>query len=132
MTKIRRLSSGALFGSAGDADERPIIALLDKIRNPAKLPLPLELAATRCDTNAIIVFPNGAVYIVVSEALDVLESNFKGAVWKANRGYVACGTGADLATGAMAAGKSARDAVAIACKFDINSRLPVHVLGLTP
>jgi hypothetical protein len=30
----------------------------------------------------------------------------------------------------MAAGKDARQAVGIACQFDINSRLPIHALAL--
>lgn len=130
MTKIQRLSSGALFGGAGDSDDRAIIALLDKIKLAAKMPTAADLAATRCDINAVFVLPRGGVYIVSCESLDVNEINFKGTIWPANRGYAACGTGADLAIGAMAAGKSAREAVAIACKWDINSRPPVHVLRL--
>jgi ATP-dependent protease HslVU (ClpYQ) peptidase subunit len=39
--------------------------------------------------------------------------------------FFAVGTGADLAFGAMHAGANARKAVAIACKRDINSGLPV-------
>lgn len=39
--------------------------------------------------------------------------------------FFAIGTGADAATAAMYAGKNARQAVAIACKVDINSGLPV-------
>ena len=37
---------------------------------------------------------------------------------------------ADVQLRAMAAGKDARHAVGIACRFDINSRLPVHSLEL--
>lgn len=129
-TKIRRLFSGALYGSAGDADDRALVALLDQIKLPAKLPMPADLAAVRCDLNALLILPRGRVYIISVNALDPHESNFKGAIWEANRGYAAVGSGSDLAIGAMYAGASARQAVEIACKFDINSRPPVHVLAL--
>jgi hypothetical protein len=44
--------------------------------------------------------------------------------------YFAIGTGADIALGAMEAGASARAAVRIACMHDINSGLPVRVMGV--
>lgn len=44
--------------------------------------------------------------------------------------YFAIGTGADAALGALHAGASARAAVRIACKIDINSGLPVRALGV--
>lgn len=129
-TKIRRLASGALYGSAGDGDDRAMIALLDQIKLPARLPMPAELAAIRTDVTAILVLPRGRVFMVLAEALDLIETNFKGAVWEANRGFAAVGSGADVALGAMRAGKTAKEAVHIACEFDINSRPPVHVLEL--
>jgi hypothetical protein len=42
--------------------------------------------------------------------------------------FFAIGTGADAAMGAMHAGATARRAVEIACKLDINSGLPVVVM----
>lgn len=42
--------------------------------------------------------------------------------------FWAAGSGADYAMGAMAAGKDAKEAVEIACRFDINCGLGVDVL----
>lgn len=127
-SKINRLTSGALLGSAGDGDIRSFIALVDKIKTPDKLPSRAELAALRIDLVAVMAFPRGQVFMV--EIGPSTGEHFDAQVWPANRGLAAAGSGADLALGAMAAGKSAKDAVAIACRFDINSRLPVHVVKL--
>ena len=47
MIKIKRLTSGALLGSAGENDCREMEALLDKIRDPLKLPTRQQLIATQ-------------------------------------------------------------------------------------
>lgn len=127
LTKIERLSSGALFGAAGDGDIRAALALLDKIKSSSRLPSCADLAATRCDLKAILVFANGQPWMI-----DIGKEGpeFYGQVVPANRGIAGAGTGAELAIGAMAAGKSAAEAVRIACRYDINSRLPVHTLAL--
>lgn len=127
-TKIIRLSSGALLGAAGDGDIRSFITMVDKIRTPDKLPSRAELASLKIDLCAVMAFPRGQVFMV--EVGHFSGEMFDAQIWPANRGIAAAGTGADLALGAMAAGKSAKDAVAIACRFDINSRLPVHSMAL--
>lgn len=133
MTKVTRLSSGSLFGAAGDGDIRGLLILLDKIRSIDRMPSRTDLAALKCDVQAILVFPRGQVSMI-SIAPGGPEGNnlehYEAQIWPANRGFTAVGTGAELAIGAMAAGKGARHAVGIACKFDINSRLPIHALAL--
>ena len=49
-----------------------------------------------------------------------------------NMPFWAIGCGAEYAMGAMAAGKTADEAVKIACRFDINCGLGVDVLEVTP
>jgi hypothetical protein len=44
--------------------------------------------------------------------------------------FFAIGGGRDFAMGAMAAGKSAGEAVTIACQFDIGSRAPVEAFEI--
>lgn len=127
MTKIDRLSSGALFGAAGDGDIRAVLALLDKIRSPAKLPTKAEFAATRCEVDGIIAFKTGQVWML---AIEKQGEHFDAMVWPANRNIAGVGSGGELAIGAMAAGKSAAEAVRIACRYDINSRPPVHAVKL--
>ena len=123
LTKIQRLSSGALYGGAGDGDDRTLVALLDKARTYERLPPREDLADIAGDFDSLLVFPNGTMVMLTKNSEDTQ-------VWLANRGVAAIGSGRDLAIGAMAAGKSAREAVAIACAWDMNSRLPVHTLEL--
>lgn len=134
LTKITKLTSGSLFGAAGDGDIRALLTLIDKIRLPSRLPSRAEFAMLKCDVEGILVFPRGQV-IMISIAPGGADRNnlnhYEAQTWPANRGIAAAGTGSELALGAMAAGKSPREAVAIACKFDINSRLPVHTLALS-
>lgn len=127
--KIIRLSSGALLGSAGDGDDREIVAMLDRIRSPEKLPSRAVLAATKCDFAGIIVFRTGQVWLITI-GKEGTSHDFDAQVWPANRGIAAAGSGDELAIGAMAAGAAAREAVTIACNWDINSRGPVHVVQL--
>lgn len=129
-SKIAKLSSGALLGASGDGDIRSFISMVDKIKTPDKLPSRLELAALRIDMCAVLAFPRGQVVMI--EIGPSTGEHFDAQIWPANRGIAAAGSGADVALGAMAAGKSAKDAAAIACRFDINSRLPIHTMALKP
>ena len=135
--KIIRLSSGALLGSSGDNDARAIYDLLDKIRDPKKLPSRAELAATKIDYEGLIAFPKGGVYMVVTGHHD--ETGYPTAegdcgVWQATSmgGYAACGSGGDIALAAMDAGATAKEAALIACRRNIYCRPPVHVMKLHP
>jgi hypothetical protein len=137
--KIVRLSSGALLGSAGDNDARAMYELLDKIKDPKKLPSRADLAATKIDYEGIIAFPKGGVYMVVTGPLnesgyqpEAAEADY--GVWQATTmgGYCACGSGADIALGAMDAGATAKEAVIIACRRNNYCALPVHIVKLHP
>lgn len=129
LSKIRRLSSGALLGQAGTNDCREMDSLLDKIKQPSKLPTRDVIANLKLDFIGLLAFPRGKLFMVSSRE-NPSDYNDEIGIWECNRGFATCGSGGDIALGALAAGKSAREAVAIACKFDINSRLPVHVVSL--
>lgn len=142
--KIVRLSSGALLGSAGDNDAREIYTLLDKIKDPHKLPSRKELASTRLDYEGLIAFPKGGVWLIATGRHDDAgypldydgssSSDYDFGCWPATTmgGYAACGSGGDLARGAMAGNPSlsAKGAVEVAIKHNINCRGPVHVFKL--
>lgn len=138
MIKIKRLSSGALLGSAGENDSREMERFLDKIKHPDKLPTRSELIALRLGFSGLIAFPRGGVWSVETGRVDDagfpteedVESDM--GVWPAATmgGYAACGSGMDYALAAMDAGATARQAVEIACKRNINCRPPVHVRKL--
>lgn len=137
--KIKRLSSGALLGSAGDNDSREMEKLLDKIKNPEKLPSRAELAATKLDYEGLLAFPRGGVWFISTgphndagypDESENEQGDF--GCWPASTmgGYAACGSGADYALAAMDAGANAKLAVEIACRRNIHCRLPVHVRSL--
>lgn len=140
MSKIKRLSSKALLGEAGDNDCRAMEALLDRIKDPLKLPTKIELASTKDSFIGILALPRGGVYVIASGPVD--EAGWPSAnsndereelgIWQATTmgGYAAVGCGADHALVAMAAGASAIKAVELACRFEINCRLPVHSVHL--
>lgn len=135
-TKIKILASGALLGGAGDNDARELEYLLDRIRTANNLPTKAQLLELRVDYLGLLVLPKGRVFKVstthVSEGN--WNSDFKDdiGVWEISGPFAAVGTGTRWAMGAMEAGKSAADAVRIACKYDLNSRPPVHQYSLVP
>lgn len=136
MLKIVRLSSGALLGSAGDNDSRAMYELLDKVKDPRKLPSRADLAATKLDYDGLLALPKGGVYQIVTgkhtDAGYVEDDEADFGCWPAATmgGYAACGSGADYALSAMDAGATAREAVIIACRRNIYCRMPAHVVKL--
>lgn len=136
--KILRLASGALLGSAGDNDCRPIYELLDKIKDPRKLPSRADLAATKIDYDGLIAFPKGGVWQITTGKHDdagyPTDDDGDFGCWLASTmgGYAAVGCGADYALSAMDAGATAKEAVVIACRRNVYCRLPVHFMKLQP
>lgn len=134
-TKIVRLSSGSLFGTAGQNDSRAVNALLDKVKTPGQLPSYEALMAIRADVLGLLVLPKGRVYKVATTIISPENWNEDMGdfgLWEISGPFTAIGSGGDLALVAMECGKSARDAVRIACKYDPQSRGPVHQMALNP
>jgi hypothetical protein len=129
LSKIVRLSSGALLGQAGDNDGREMAIFLDKIKTERNLPTRRQLLDLRLNFHGLLVLPNGGIFSVACRE-DPLDYRDEVGFTPISRKFTSCGSGYELAIGAMAAGKTAREAVAIACDFDINSRGPVHVMRL--
>jgi hypothetical protein len=135
-TKIIRLSSGGLLGSAGDNDIRALVNLVDKIRSPSQLPSRRSLAETRISCEALLAFKSGDVWMISTGGHDdagyPIDDDADYGCWPAATigGYAAAGSGADYALAAMDAGASARQAVEIACRRNIHCRLPVHTVKL--
>lgn len=124
--KITKLKSGALLGEAGDNDSRAVVKMLQSVKSFAQMPAALELAGCAVDYAAIILFPSGEMAQIAIERHGDGEMSYVANAWPVNRGMSAVGSGAAVAIGAMAAGKTAGQAVAIACAWDPNSKLPVH------
>lgn len=127
--KIHRLKSGGLLGCAGDTDVRDLIALVNEVKTIKGLPSGDKLAELGLDTSAILILPKGDVISIELDPpansgppgteLTLVEDQF----WSV-------GTGSHIAIGAMEAGKSAVEAVRIACKYDIYSSLPTIKIEL--
>ncbi len=130
IAKILRTSAGAIIGWSGDADNRAVLALLDKVKTSRNLPTKQEIMACVTDFSLIMAFRPNDVWFV--ECDEEENGRFSASICPANLSYAATGSGAHLVYGAMAAGKSARDAVVIACKFDSYSKLPVHSMSFEP
>lgn len=127
-TKMYKLASGAYVGEAGDNDSRAVRDLLNTVRCFEKLPSAKQLADTRVDYAALVVFPDGRVAEILIEHDD--KKGWTAQVWEVNRGIAAVGSGGELAIGHMGAGKSAAEAVAFCCDWDPNSKLPVHAVNV--
>lgn len=134
LIKIKRLSSGALLGQAGDNDARGMESLLDKIKDAKKLPTREELAKTLVNFVGLWALPKGGVFVVSNGPVDQAgwPTGDDVGIWPATSmgGYAAVGSGADHALAAMDAGATAREAVVIACRRNIACRAPVHTMKL--
>ena len=107
-TKLLR-QRGAAYGFCGDADAVSLV--MGHLKDGGK---PDEMKKLKGDIGVLILTPDGC-YTCDRDMVPIrVEDEF----W-------AIGSGAEYAMGAMAAGKSARQAVEIACKYDPNSNGPV-------
>ena len=131
--KIFRLANGALIGTAGDADARELMDLLAK-STWKRLPSKGDLAATKTNFAGILAFPNGKVFLVDVGTHDVgsMDSEWTASILEVEERMCAVGSGQQFAIGAMAAGKSAHDAVVIACRYCSFSQPPVKEVPVKP
>lgn len=125
--KIHRLSSGGLIGFSGDADARAVVELFDKVKSERHLPTRRVILDLQFDTDALFIMPNGRIFNVECEHHD---GHWEGGMYEWGEKFAATGSGGKFALVAMECGKSAPAAVALACRRDINSCLPVHQLSL--
>lgn len=114
--KIIKLDGGIHLGITGTADFRALQEMLEKIDKPEKLPTKEQLTETRNAGEFLVVFPNKKAY-VINIAKECVEGTDSDPEWDATVepviGPVAIGSGACIATGALIAGVSAEEAVAL-------------------
>jgi ATP-dependent HslUV protease subunit HslV len=108
--KVRRLPDGSLFGMAGRSIDGDVLAAW--LVEGGKKPKVESLSALR-------LLPNGTLHYI-SEVCDPVEIDAPCAV----------GSGGDFAIGALDAGLSAEEAVAIAMKRDPGTGGKITVLHL--
>jgi hypothetical protein len=108
--KVVKLRSGALFGSAGDCDDRELVALLQNVKTAAKLPSRKTLLALEADLSGLLLLPNGELWNINTAKDDC-------GVYLVVAPCAAIGAGFEVAMGAMHAGATARQAAEIACRL---------------
>lgn len=123
--KIRRLKSGALFGSAGEFDDRSIIELLQNVERESDLPGWGDLKDLGQQVSALLVLPDGSIYVIECNP-DADEY----CVYQPSEGYAAIGCGMRQAIPAMDAGASAIRACEIACARNVWCGGEIHSLKL--
>ena len=121
MTKIARLSWGALYGAAGDSDDRDLIELLTKLGS--RIPSHAELKVIERDINALLITPSFDVY-------NIQTGTNEAYAFQVHMPFIAIGSGRELAMGAMAAGAGAEEAARIVCGLHGQCRPPIHILKL--
>jgi hypothetical protein len=119
--KILRFPDGALYGAAGDSDDRKLVDMITAAGGG--FPSSAQLRALKADIQALFVSVDGRVWLLNTGKEDY-------GVTPIEREFCAIGSGANFAIGALRSGKTAREAVEIACLDDIYSRPPVWEIWL--
>lgn len=117
VTKIHRLRDGSIAAFSGDGDSAmALLAWLEAARNPATYPD----AQKDNDTCALVIEAGGAVWCYGKTPYPQrIEDKF-----------YAMGHGRDFALAAMHLGKSAKEAVEVACALDAYCGNGIDVLDL--
>jgi ATP-dependent protease HslVU (ClpYQ) peptidase subunit len=129
-TKLTRLASGGIIGSAGDDDDRAVLELFDKVKQPRHFPSRATLLQLQFEYDGILVLPTGRIFSIGIAEPEEHQTHWSGGIYEVAENYFAAGVGAAYAFTAMECGKSAREAVELACRRDINCRPPVHMMPL--
>lgn len=119
VTKLHRLHDGSLAAFAGDGDHAmALLAWLNSKRDITEYPP----AQKDNDTSAFVVTPDGRCWSYGKTPFpQQIEDRF-----------YAMGHGRDFALAAMHLGKSAREAVEVACALDVFCGNGVDVMELVP
>jgi len=115
--KIFRLKSGGLIASAGDAGGEDLVEFLNKLKKP--LPSHKQLTSLEFEFTALWIKPDGQVW-VLEAARDKETQKYTAGIFDIKDPYIAIGSGAAWAMGAMERGASAEQGVKTAIRFDNN------------
>lgn len=114
VTKVYRLKDGSLLGLAGDAAYQDILELFNKKGLTIR-----KLANLQIDFSGIWAKQDGTVWTVeVSAPKDKDQDRWTALLFEVKESFLAIGSGAPYALGAMERGASAEQAVKVAIKYD--------------
>jgi hypothetical protein len=125
--KLWRLSNGAIWGAAGDADMTGVRALIGE--HWPDVPR-AELTALGATVNGILIMPDGETWTIDVVLADDDQRIDAVDIVRINAHYLAAGYGHEGALTAMAHGASAAEAVAAAAQHSSFIKLPVQTLAL--
>ncbi len=126
LQKVFRLSNGLLFGAAGDCDD----LALRKVIEEHGIDLPRsELAKFNSDTQALIITPEGRVWVLsIGRDDDSKEGTVE--YFQYDAPFYSLGHGRWMAFGAMAMGATAEQAVAAVIPYAVHTKGPVQKIRL--
>lgn len=128
--KLFRLKSGAVLGTAGDADWRDILNLLDSAEHGYDLPSRHDLSVLRTHFHGLIWLPDRSIWEISIEQDEEERHVWYASVTEVKEKKAAVGCGADNAMGVLDNGGSARDAVKAAIKRDVFCGGPLQCMTL--
>lgn len=126
--KIEHLKNGTVVGTAGDSDCREVLGVLGRA-SMSRMPSRASLIKTQTEFDGIWIFPDPLAIFMVS--IEHEAGKWTAEIRPMLDDWAAVGAGAKYAAGAILAGKSAIDAVKIACRLDVNCGLPVESYKIT-
>lgn len=115
--KIFRLKSGGLLGTAGDDDARSLLDLFENVSCEDQMPSKEDLSETRVHFFGLLALPDSTLWYIQVEMVSYEHSDeWNGYIGKIAESIAACGSGGEIALGALEAGATVEEAVKIAIK----------------
>lgn len=125
--KIFRLKDGSLLGCSGDGDQRLLIALLNATGSDISKSQLIEAGASG---HLLLAEPDGSVYYIDIWIADTPNGVSDAAVNKVEHTHYAVGAGGKVASGLMAAGLTAEQAIQAVMGENVFNRAPIQVKKL--
>ena len=116
--KIFRTRADGLLGTSGAGDTRDILELLEEVGHPDEFPTKAELIATETEFVGLLWIRDGTLWLIEMTFNADDDEGWNASVFELRLKFMAIGTGAMLAIGAMARGATAVGAVGVAMTFD--------------
>jgi hypothetical protein len=127
--KVFWLDNGAMYGGAGQVDDRDIRAFLGSKPFPCELDALQLIDMCTCDLQSILVMRDGRTFQVFVDLWEGKKDD-TAEIIEIKAEYAAVGVGWQMAIGALAAGADAERTVELVAKHADTVQLPVQTLKL--
>lgn len=116
--KLYKMKSGAILGTAGDADARELISLFDACETEVDLPSKLALMMTRTDFEGLLWLPDRTLWSVNTKREEDDITVWDASIFEIKEKVAVAGSGGKYALGVLDHGGTAVEAVKVAIKRD--------------